>query len=284
MARLLFISLLVIIIFITHMIQVYANNCKNYNLSCYSFSNSETINIPVREASGIACDYRNNLLYVHEDSNNDNIIYVLNQNGILKHTFNLNSIKNNDWEDITTDHNGTFWIIDSRRYIHQFKTDTKGYLIKDSVKTFTLPKELLKKNIESIDYIATDNSLILILKGNKNKIYKLFLNDFSLEYIGLVPEKLKLLPSGLTHNPKTNNFFLLSFWGSKIVEFSPDFKSIIKILNFNIGVLFTFQPEGIEFDKDSNLLIVAEKPWNKLKGKSKLIKLFYNKNETAQDK
>lgn len=59
------------------------------------------INKPLREISGIVCGIKNNnWVYVHEDSGNDNEIYIYSKNGRYQGYINLFGIKNNDWEDI----------------------------------------------------------------------------------------------------------------------------------------------------------------------------------------
>jgi hypothetical protein len=59
------------------------------------------INKPLGEISGIVCGIKNNnWVYVHEDSGNDNEIYVYSKSGKYQGYINLFGIKNNDWEDI----------------------------------------------------------------------------------------------------------------------------------------------------------------------------------------
>ena len=245
---------------------------SDYSLNIYSTERVKEVKLPLKEASGIECDRRNGLLFTHEDSNNTNEIYVLNSDGTFKHKFNLSNIKNNDWEDITTDNKGNFWIIDSERSIIAFKVDFNGNLVPDSIRLYPLPQDIIGKNIESIQYIKEDNTFIAVTKGNSNKIYKFDLKGSDVKYIGKVPKNLKMKPSGLTQHPITRHFFLLAFWGHKIVEFDEDFENVISEFNLPEEILFSFQPEGICFDKDFNLVIVVEKPWFKIKGKSKLYK------------
>lgn len=250
------------------------------HLNNYNLKRTRQTLLPIREASGIASDFRNSLLFIHEDSNNSNIIYVINPDGTLKHKFSLNSIKNEDWEDITGDRKGTFWLIDSKTALYEFKTDLSGKLISGSIKTYELPQEFRKKNIESLDYLSSDNSFIAILKGKGNKIYSFRAGAKNATLIGSIPNNLKIKPSGLTHHPVTGNFFVVAFWGNKIVEFDNNFTKVINVLTFAEAPLYSFQPEGIEFDEDLNLYIVTEKPWYALNGSSKLIK-FLKPNSTS---
>lgn len=239
---------------------------NSYNIYNYSLKRSTSFKIPVREASGIASDYRNNYLFIHEDSNNPPYIYVFDEKGNSINRIDLENAQNYDWEDITTDHNGTFWIINSRKSIIEFKTDPQANLLKDSVKTYTLPKELKGINVESLDYLPDENKFVAIYKGKPKSIYKFALGDKNAEYLGQIEMSIK--PSGLTHHPITENFFVIAFRGHKIVEYSKDFKKVLG--TFHIPLTFQFQPEGIEFDKDLNLIFASEKNFFSTKGKSKL--------------
>lgn len=245
----------------------------------YSLDNSIIIDIPLREASGLAIDSRNNLLYLHEDSNNKNNIYVLDNSGKLKNLINLKGFKNNDWEDITTDNKGRFWIINSRVSLLEFQANINGELIDGSIIEYDLPDQLKRKNVESIDYIAKEERIIAIYKGGGNHIYKFKPGDKKAEYIGRISKKLKMQPSGITHHPVSGNYFVVSFWGHKIVELSDNFKNIICIYSLPKGKMLSFQAEGIAFDKDLNLLITCEKPWYSIKGKSSIIKFLKDKKD-----
>jgi uncharacterized protein YjiK len=240
-------------------------------LNQYSFERSLKTKIPIREASGLAFDPRNNLFYVHEDSFNPNEVYILDNTGKLVKTITLTGIINNDWEDITTEGKGTFWIINSQHNLIEFKTDLEANLVKDSIKSYPLPDPLKSFNIESLEYIPAENTFVIVAKSSKNEIYKFAIGDKNAEFIGTIPKKYRIQSSGLVLNPSNGNFFLLSFWGHKILELTPDFKEVVCVLPMPASL--SFQPEGIAFDKDSNLVIVAEKPWYSLRGKSTLLKL-----------
>lgn len=67
----------------------------------YRLYQSHLINKPLREISGIISGNKNNKwVYVHEDSGNDNEMYIYNKSGKYQGYINLNGLKNNDWEDI----------------------------------------------------------------------------------------------------------------------------------------------------------------------------------------
>ncbi|UOX34377.1 hypothetical protein LXD69_02415 [Flavobacterium sediminilitoris] len=60
------------------------------------------------EVSGIA--YINNKTFVIEDSKNKNSIYILKKNGKVDTEINIENIKNEDWEDLTSDALGNVYI------------------------------------------------------------------------------------------------------------------------------------------------------------------------------
>ncbi|MGD9581555.1 MAG: SdiA-regulated domain-containing protein [Vampirovibrionia bacterium] len=252
-------------------------NKDDITLKNYSLQNSIKVKLPGSEASGIAYDPKINSFFIHEDSNNTNQLIVVDDNGKFKYRITLMPLKNNDWEDITTNREGRFWIIDSRRSLYQFDIDINGQLVPDSIISYSLPDELAGKNIESIDYSDVDKSIVAIFKGSDNLIYKFMPGDKNAIYLGKIPESLNILPSALTHNKLSGNYFVLAFSGKKIVEFTPDFKKILNVMPLPKRNFYSFQAEGIDFDDDNNLVIVLEKPWYSLFGHSKFIKMYYKK-------
>lgn len=66
--------------------------------------------LPVDEVSGIEC--ADGALWVLEDHGNKNKIYRIGTNGKLEQQLTLNGVKNNDWEEITSDSEGNLYIGD----------------------------------------------------------------------------------------------------------------------------------------------------------------------------
>jgi hypothetical protein len=66
--------------------------------------------LPVEEISGI--EYTGNGIWALEDSGNKNRLYRLENNGALAAEVTITNIKNNDWEDITSDVEGNIYIGD----------------------------------------------------------------------------------------------------------------------------------------------------------------------------
>lgn len=246
-----------------------------YFLTDYDLSRSRSFKIPIPEASGVAVDFRNNYMYIHDDSGNLSNVYVFNTDGTLINTIELTDVSFYDWEDITTDRAGLFWIIDSRKKLIEFQADIEGKLVPDSVKMYDLPSQLVEKNVESLDYLPEEDAFIAIFKEKEHNVYKFKRGEAEATLISYIPSFLRLKPSGLTHHPKNGNFYMIAFRGHKIVELSPDFQKVIG--TFNIPLAHQFQPEAIDFDKHLNLIFASEKNWFSSGGKSKVTILFNNK-------
>lgn len=65
----------------------------------------------LKEVSGIETGIDNNLLWMHNDGGNKNILYAVSKKGKIKRKLHIQA-KNIDWEDITSDENGNVYIGD----------------------------------------------------------------------------------------------------------------------------------------------------------------------------
>lgn len=79
----------------------------------FSFSQAKKVKLDtvLHEISGLAF-YNDTVLVAHNDSGNEPILYFLNLNGSIFNEVRISNAKNRDWEDITTDRNGTLFIGD----------------------------------------------------------------------------------------------------------------------------------------------------------------------------
>lgn len=66
----------------------------------------------LKEVSGIALSNDKKTIWAIEDQGNKNVIYGLDRQGKQIADVLVNNTENNDWEDITTDSNGNFYIGD----------------------------------------------------------------------------------------------------------------------------------------------------------------------------
>lgn len=85
-------------------------------VSCSHFTADEqfvfTFPHELKEVSGIQKSQKSDLIYTIEDSGNENRIYALDLNGAIKQSILIADLKNNDWEDLTTDTKGNLYIGD----------------------------------------------------------------------------------------------------------------------------------------------------------------------------
>ncbi len=86
------------------------------------------ISAEITESSGLVI-YNDTLLITHNDSGDKPILYFLNLKGKLVHQVLIQNAKNLDWEDITKDDKGNFYIADIGNNSNQRK-DLKIYKIK----------------------------------------------------------------------------------------------------------------------------------------------------------
>lgn len=93
----------------------------------------------LKEISGLTF-LNDTVLVAHNDSGNDPILYFLNLNGKQIHSVTVENATNKDWEDITSDENGTIYIGDignnnnNRTDLCIYKVSGKEILTKETVK------------------------------------------------------------------------------------------------------------------------------------------------------
>lgn len=85
----------------------FLNGCTNYGQLTYVTKLPKSI----KENSGIAY-YANNKAWFVEDHGNEDILYQVDYKGNLLHELKVKNAKNNDWEDLTQDHEGNLYIAD----------------------------------------------------------------------------------------------------------------------------------------------------------------------------
>lgn len=84
-------------------------------LSCNSKSqevNTNTVKLKLKEASGVEVSSASDLIWILEDSGNENNIYGLNTDGKIQQTIKIENASNVDWEDLTSDNAGNLYIGD----------------------------------------------------------------------------------------------------------------------------------------------------------------------------
>lgn len=85
----------------------------------------------LKEVSGIQKSLSSDVIWTIEDSGNANEIYAVDLNGTIKKTILVEDLKNNDWEDLTSDKEGNLYIGDfgnnsnTRKDLSIYKIDSK---------------------------------------------------------------------------------------------------------------------------------------------------------------
>ena len=154
----------------------------------FSFSHSQTIIEKIKlskiisETSGL--EYHNDLLVTHNDSGNDPSLYYLDYSGKIIYTRKFDSIKNNDWEDLTTDEN-FIYIADMG---NNFDTRENLMVIKVSkdindknfeIINFYYPEQRdfsfkLKSQFDAEAIITIDEFLLIFTKNRAKKITDIY--------------------------------------------------------------------------------------------------------------
>ena len=151
-------------------------------IACTSFGKLELLgDLPnsLKEVSASEKIPNSNLIWVIEDSGNENILYGLETTGEISKYITLNEAKNIDWEDITADEYGNIYIGDfgnnnkKRTYFQIYKVYNKeleNSTAKAHTIQFTLPADTKPKDFEAF-FIHKD---IFYLFSKEHKIFSVF--------------------------------------------------------------------------------------------------------------
>ena len=239
----------------------------------------ETATLALDEASGL--EYVNGVLWTHEDSGNKNKIYKLDPATGKDEEFKVKGIKNNDWEDITSDKEGSLYIGDfgnnsnSRRdlAIHKIDPANPGavaYTVNfyyDGQKDFPPGRE--ERNFDCEAFFEYNGYFYLFSK-NRNfnsdgsvKLYKLENRKgyHSAQLVGsfkTCDNFRKCAIAGGDISPDGKTVALVSgksLW--LITNFKGDDFANGTVTPYDLGVLT--QKEGICFKDDSTLYIADER-------------------------
>ncbi|TYP98164.1 hypothetical protein C7447_103334 [Tenacibaculum adriaticum] len=222
----------------------------------------------LKEVSGIETITNSSLLWVIEDAGNTAKILGVNNKGSVDKSITLESIKNNDWEDLASDNRGNLYIGDFGNNSRKRKNFTILKITSiDSAKNrevlkvnFTLPKGLKSKDFEAF-FLLKNNFYIFSKEKKKAVVIKVpnragnheavFVSKFSLK-----GKETEVTSADISENGKTivllnhdriwklTNFEDESFFGGTIEELKLGHKS---------------QKEGVCFINDSVLYITDER-------------------------
>ena len=242
----------------------FMNACKTNQLELVcSFPNA------LNEVSAVETTAFSNLIWVIEDSKNDNILFGLNQSGIIEKQIEITNAKNTDWEDLTTDQEGNVYIGDfgnnkKNRTRYTILKIAKNQLSKDDCLAekiiFQLPKQLKQEDFEA--FFILDNQFYIFNKSGKEK--KLFsvpniIGEHEAKLVQIFQlgtKKDKITSADISANGK--QIVLLSkekIWLLSNYNQTDFFKGNIESFNLN----FVSQKEGVCFLNEKTLYISDEK-------------------------
>lgn len=253
---------------------------KNYILIALLFFSCNSGNLTViadlptslKEISAVETLPDSNLIWVIEDSGNDNYLYALNHNGDIEKQLQISNAQNTDWEDLTSDANGNIYIGDfgnnnkKRNMFSILKiekpnnttTQTEAQFI-----TFSLPKKVKAQDFEAF-FLMNDSFYVFSKNKKSGKLFKvpnrighheaLFITGFNLK-----GKNNPITSADISDDHKT--IVLLNHdvaW--QITNFVGDtfFEGTIKSLDFN----HMSQKEGICFITNKSVYITDEKAKN----------------------
>jgi hypothetical protein len=222
----------------------------------------------LKEVSAVETTSKSDLIWVIEDSGNNNHLYGLDESGSVKKDIKILNSKNIDWEDLTSDKNGNIYIGDfgnnskKRKSFTIYKVvnpDNEVDTISAEKINFVLPNNIKSQNFES--FFLFDNTFYIFSKDSKTcRLLKIpnviddhtaiLLSDYKLK------GKHSLITSAdISDDGKT--IVLLNHdkvW--QISDFKSDdfFNGIIKELKFG----HYSQKEGVCFKTNATLYLTDE--------------------------
>jgi uncharacterized protein YjiK len=216
----------------------------------------------LKEISGITSTPDGRLFAHHDESGK---IYEINKadGSIVKRFAMGKPAVRGDFEDIAYA-SGFFYLVDSKGDIFEFSESEDG-----KYSEFTKYETPLTSSydVEGLCYDDETNSLLLACKGFSGEqssldkaVYSFSLKDKELSgkprfMISNSQSGKSFNPSGISKNPVTGSFYIISATGNSITEISKDGTFLGKI---ELSGKIHEQPEGITFLPDNSLLISNE--------------------------
>lgn len=245
--------------------------------------NSITLSDTLRESSGLI--EWNNQLYTHNDDRDLNL-YLLNKNGKILKSINLEGIQNKDWEAIAQDETH-FYLGDIGNNVSGNRTDLTIYKIRKATLfdnpeieqiqfTYSNQMDFRKQKVNKTDFdaeaiVVTENDLFIFTKqwtSKQTNIYKLpkTSGNFTAELIATLP--VNGLISGATYVPNQNRVVLCGY-SKKLKPF--------------LYILFNFT--DLTFEKSHLQKIKLKLPFHQIEGISTTDGInFYLTNEYFSNK
>ncbi len=238
-------------------------NCKTAPLKVIS-----RLPKKLKEASAIAYDSKRDLYWTIQDSNNDPILYALDENGKIRHETKLFNIKNKDWEDLIIDEAGNFYIGDfgnndfDRNEYYIYKIEANTIMKEQAYATVITFKLQGKKEKDFEAFILKGKHFYLFSKEKKKTVVYYIPNHIGkhkaikvTSYLFGKKKDHQITSATISKDQKT--VFLLNhskFWQLSNFENDQFFSGDIKKIN----LYHDSQKEGICFKNENTLLISDE--------------------------
>ena len=239
----------------------------------------------LKEVSGIEVDRNSSLIWVVQDKGNAPSIYALDNSGKIAQTININTVQNNDWEDLSSDNLGNLYIGDFgnndnlRRDLSIYKIDasvlknTNADVSQKTTFYFPEQKEFPPKKSQRIfdveSFFVFGDHFYLFTKNRSSKfdgttmLYEVpnLSGNFAAKLIGqfktcAIFKQCAITSAAISPNGKTvalltsNSVWLFSEFPSN--QFLSGKSRQIDLQDFS-------QKEGLCFKSNSKLLICDEK-------------------------
>ncbi|SEM64301.1 hypothetical protein SAMN05421856_10527 [Chryseobacterium taichungense] len=239
----------------------------------------------LKEVSGIALSKDKQTIWAIEDQGNKNVIYGLDRQGKQIADVLVNNAENNDWEDITTDSEGNFYIGDfgnndnDRQNLSILKVDLKDASQKSAEVVQTtkfhyegqaeFPPKKSKWLYDCEAFVETKGNFYLFTKNRSKGFDGTFLvfkvpnreGDFEAKLIGTLKLDGGYSDAAITSaaiNRTGDKIVLLNHKNVQIVTgFTENDFNSAKIQKISLG--HNSQKEAIAFADDKTLLIADEK-------------------------
>lgn len=238
-----------------------ASSLQNYDLAA---ERSDRIYLPneLKEISGIAVN-SNGRLFAHNDESS--MIYEIDMSSgsIIKRFSAGKPARKDDFEDIEIV-NGRFYLVNNKGDLLSFNEETDGAYAEIEILKTPLSHSY---DVEGLCYDPETNSLLLACKGfsgdqayDGKSVFTFSLSEKKMSdkaRFRIAREKTGkgFAPSGISRNPVTGSFYVISAAGNSVAEVSKDGTILgTAVLSPRVHE----QPEGIAFLPDGTLLIANE--------------------------
>ena len=228
----------------------------------------------LKETSAIEIVKGQDILWIIEDAGNKNHLYGLDTHAEVIKNISIDNVQNTDWEDLTSDADGTIYIGDfgnnskKRKNFAIYKVphpEDANSSTNAEVISFRLPKGMKSEDFES--FFLYKNAFYLFSKSNKNcKLFKVpnAIDHHVAEFISEIEldgKHTKVTSADISDDGKT--VVLLNhdkLW--KLTNYTDGnfFNGDVKAISFNHST----QKEGINLIGSNKVLITDER--NKSEG------------------